>query len=987
MSTSGYKIYRGNNSALFGLDVSTRFAPPYQRHPMIRNDWRSIDQYRDAQGYVPAIRSYSISEGADLITQVDERGAAATFQSPFSPQGEGTGEESFYHVIGTDNNNVETHVISVEFDSYDWNYTNEFAQNDLLLTNLLLQDDPGGSWAGLPYFAKYFYLSPGDDPDGNGGLLTTDDRMLGATQNTRPLINRQSFDQDILNHKFSYRYYDRSMENSSYNIEIDSIYNLFLDTDPDYETAISAVPESLLPNYYHLEIAIHQIGQGFTGQVPVYGNTFLEGETDATFLSAQDYVSVLEGAYSGSNALEDQTNSQGYLQLYANKINGVMNNPAAPLRWRNQFQNVAVLSADINAGVLESYNNIPRDDRGTPDTADDFSAIQCYPFYNKISIPFANQWGEAAQSGGNISYDAIGGAFEAMRNDGKLGSDWVDNFLICLELLVLDQYSLQPTALGDAGSATVPFTLYDHTDNDALVAANANTFLPLQLENVLFGLQAGPGNPVYDTLANFLVQGSGGEDQITNFWHGNAGVNPSTSFVQAQGAALLAFADGLYNWFDTLLNVARLETARDILKSFKQEFSELHLGLAGPCASEPVMYMVEKRVIAPGQLAADASTPPVQRLFFGRGTEKGAVYYDTQIKYGVRYQYDIKQIRMIIGEAYNYHNVYTIANSGAVGQGRAIGNALGFYAPERQQATITPTYTAIVNDLQDFDYLPEDEETQFAPSYHMGYYVYVIPNSPDIGAYFDMEDILGPPTNAPGSPLGSALPGGHDVQDAQTLSPGRPSIDWTDDLQALQIRMKQGFGFDGNPSGGAMGTRAYQVLDNVLPPVAPEDDGGEDGPPSNPAQEAIDEMTAINEAMDEINQASEDVALDVALDTIQLVENINTAGAGEIALPGGNIITIPGATGVDPLGPAGGMPGNLVGNIQTLGSTPPRPDMLDPKESDIVVSQTPSQLQEPSQRISGRPDSGLAASTAGIAGDNFTADQLEQLIANGLIGN
>lgn len=234
------------------------------------------------------------------------------------------------------------------------------------MTNLLLQDDPGGSWAGLPYFAKYFYLSPGDDPDGNGGLLTTDDRMLGATQNTRPLINRQSFDQDILNHKFSYRYYDRSMENSSYNIEIDSIYNLFLDTDPDYETAISAVPESLLPNYYHLEIAIHQIGQGFTGQVPVYGNTFLEGETDATFLSAQDYVSVLEGAYSGSNALEDQTNSQGYLQLYANKINGVMNNPAAPLRWRNQFQNVAVLSADINAGVLESYNNIPRDDRGTP---------------------------------------------------------------------------------------------------------------------------------------------------------------------------------------------------------------------------------------------------------------------------------------------------------------------------------------------------------------------------------------------------------------------------------------------------------------------------------------------------------------------------------------------------------------------------------------------------------------------------------------------
>ena len=152
------------------------------------------------------------------------------------------------------------------------------------------------------------------------------------------------------------------------------------------------------------------------------------------------------------------------------------------------------------------------------------------------------------------------------------------------------------------------------------------------------------------------------------------------------------------------------------------------------------MYMVEKRVIPVGQLSADPndSSTVVQRFFFGRDIttgQKGITYYDTQIKYGVRYQYDIKQIRLVVGERYYYHNYASITNSGSVHQGRAIGNALGFYAEESIDITSTQTFQ-IANNLEGFSYLPENEETPFIPvtGAHQGYYVYKIPVLAEIGS-------------------------------------------------------------------------------------------------------------------------------------------------------------------------------------------------------------------------------------------------------------
>jgi hypothetical protein len=217
------------------------------------------------------------------------------------------------------------------------------------------------------------------------------------------------------------------------------------------------------------------------------------------------------------------------------------------------------------------------------------------------------------------------------------------------------------------------------------------------------------------------------------------------------------------------------------------------------------MYMVEKRVIPVGQLSVDANDPStvVQRFFFGRditGGEKGITYYDTQIKYGVRYQYDIKQIRLVVGEQYYYHNITSIANSGSIHQGRAIGNALGFYAEENVGITSTQTFQ-IANNLEDvngFSYLPEDEETPFVAwdATQVGYYVYKIPLAKAAGSVSNINDIFFGPGTYPGS-----MP-----NFGSTWGATYPADEF--DLNLVLINIKGGDGLDGNLDGGAIGVAA-----------------------------------------------------------------------------------------------------------------------------------------------------------------------------------
>ena len=114
------------------------------------------------------------------------------------------------------------------------------------------------------------------------------------------------------------------------------------------------------------------------------------------------------------------------------------------------------------------------------------------------------------------------------------------------------------------------------------------------------------------------------------------------------------------------------------------------------------MYVIEKRRIPDGELSVPLSVEPVQRIFITRDFRKFGpapiTYYDTQIKYGVRYQYDVRIINIVLGTQYQYTNISlqfphtTVENVPLESRGRALGNALGFYSEENPMVTSIGDY-------------------------------------------------------------------------------------------------------------------------------------------------------------------------------------------------------------------------------------------------------------------------------------------------------
>ena len=819
---SGYKTYEAVNSNLLGLNIDERKTGDYQLHPLIRDDWRSVDKYRDLQGNVPALTT---NDNGDLI--IDERVAVGgdSFFRPF------IGSDDVYtQTPAPDYVDSDTITIELRVENYisDWNDGN--INRIQAMKNLLEKNDAGGNFAGIPYFEKFFHIQ--EPPDGEPfGLLTTDAKMAGATRNIKPIMQQEwtaglgADSPPILNHKFNYRYYDRTMPDPDYNILVESQYNLFLDTSPDYESVIGNVSEPLIPNFYHIEIA---------------KNTYQEiGNFPQSFVLIKDvdtdqYGTLLLAADSGSNINETQINSQGFYQYYTSNAENLKDD------YRQNFGNVAVLSYDVANEILAEINGTIRDDRGTGTEEDDLLAIDSYPFYNKITIPYANQW-----AGNNIIETLIGWTDE-------LNYEWVQNLITLLELLVIDQYKLGATG-GNTPEDSVPFTIYDTEDN-RLIANNLSVDLAVRLEDVLDALIDGQQTPpvqnnLYDLIeSKFFSNQDYGTDWTskTDFVGCTFILSNQTSVLEnEEGNANVA--SRLYQWFTSQVTTTNLTDAKNCIASFRNgptgEFRGIYQSRGAPSLPRnenesnhndtPLMYMVEKRVIPAGQLSVDAtdSSTVVQRLFFGRdiaspiGSEKGIVYYDTQIKYGVRYQYDIKQVRIVVGESYYYDSVLSITNSGSVHQGRALGNVLGIYAEENVDTTTTQTFQ-IANNLEDFEYTEEDSEPGSVryDENLIGYYVYKMAAAKAIEDATNINEVFGGPTPIQfmfqTDPWGLSRP----LQAAVLPNLGL-GTDFTA-LDNLLLEVKVGEGFEGNASGGAIATpiSTLEIEDDSLPPVGPTGD-------------------------------------------------------------------------------------------------------------------------------------------------------------------
>jgi hypothetical protein len=227
------------------------------------------------------------------------------------------------------------------------------------------------------------------------------------------------------------------------------------------------------------------------------------------------------------------------------------------------------------------------------------------------------------------------------------------------------------------------------------------------------------------------------------------------------------------------------------------------------CYSETILYKIDKYALSPGTDVPSSIDKPVQTFYLSPrfpdpnlGTTTAPLeYIDSQVRYGVRYYYDIQQIRVVFGSSYWYEDL-KLWYAGTAGYGRAIGNALGFYRA---------TTTAIKSDsyAEEIDnYTPPGDEpqndiggssTSWTPHTYNG--------------FFAVSPGVGPSGIAPASPPMT-------LAEWQMTTSGSA---WGDAsmLDRVTLRAHKGWGFGGNPSGG-MTTAAYN------PPIPPVVDTGDD---------------------------------------------------------------------------------------------------------------------------------------------------------------
>jgi hypothetical protein len=111
--------------------------------------------------------------------------------------------------------------------------------------------------------------------------------------------------------------------------------------------------------------------------------------------------------------------------------------------------------------------------------------------------------------------------------------------------------------------------------------------------------------------------------------------------------------EGNFQLHSTQINDAIAATAAE-RQSVQRKFSEILEGIK--CHTEVLMYVIEKRRVIDG-----APGPILQNFFISRkfntNDVRPVVFYDTQVKYGQRYVYNIKKLVTVFGSYYRYQGL------------------------------------------------------------------------------------------------------------------------------------------------------------------------------------------------------------------------------------------------------------------------------------------------------------------------------------------
>ena len=578
-----------------------------------------------------------------------------------------------------------------------------------------------------------------------------------------PVINTQATYTD---HTTLY-YTPSSVENirakSGAVLKLESVYNYYADTTPPYEQISQLATEPMLTNFYCLESEMRNTGStlnspDYFAQLTLDNalqqvNIDNDGDPDPWFQS-------IEGPECGMT--ESKT-----VQLYTlfskglSQIENTIGLSSLKSTFNARYKNIVILNSD-----LEAMNDLAvRDDKTT--------GLSNLPFYNKITIGYDTQ-----AVGDYDDTSGTGGASwfrEVQRDLKEAGAVAFDSFMDILQL-----YIIQNIENGGGASPTNSFTRRSVTRQSDVDP----TAITVSVEPSPVAFVFNMDNFLKDIVLRAPLLGGAGLaptriEQVVERINTNSTTDDNLILIRNYNQNTVESDDDAAKKFLELVLDDRIvfptRTAKEII---------LENRLA---ANETILYKIDKTVVG-----GEGTEEIVQTFYIGRHFDqvRDIHYIDSQVKYGVRYRYNISEIKVVFGNQYSYRDLKLFFHE-AAGYGRAVGNALGFYRPVAD---------AMLDDVVERyvkEYTPPDKDLDFSAvgidtvgeTSHTGYYIFKPTNRSqiDIGAY----------TNLFGNGTGwCADSNGY-------WRRGLVSERLT--LEKINVQVKEGFGFSGNDSGGAVG--------------------------------------------------------------------------------------------------------------------------------------------------------------------------------------
>ena len=491
---------------------------------------------------------------------------------------------------------------------------------------------------------------------------------------------------------------------SGTNLQIEMVYNFYADTTPPYEKISKEVSEAMLTNYYCFQSLLRtsddnrDFGELDPSGAPVAG----------AHVAAQEYFNQVVGAmvpdpnFAGDPLFTDLDPSAAtppsysinqtrrLYELYSNSVSLLKQNAtlleSLETAYNDNYKNMVMLSSDV-----KSMTQLVVGD-------EDASGLAHLPFYNKITIPHDLNSVQTVPGVMESSYlMSIRSALNAV--EPFMG----DKFINILQLYV---------------SSKILGTTEPTYENVAIVKAQWVTGTGGQL----MPPPAGTNVPVQKLMSfpDFIAECRSWKSALLVSQGHGAGTPPSgflTDIIKRLDPAwmpplipslattvqdsmsdnyillrdynsgiLSDYVTAITTFLDLVDNDTLPEPATGMPNGFPSRSARQLIVQPVHAPNETLMYEVKKRLLNPdGSPGTTVQTIMIGKDFGGSQPAQAPgdiTYIDTQVKYGVRYYYEINAIKIIYGNEYCYRDLYvkTFGGDGSMkssGQSM-VANALGF---------------------------------------------------------------------------------------------------------------------------------------------------------------------------------------------------------------------------------------------------------------------------------------------------------------------